>query len=342
MTEPRRLTGVPQDDIAPPERDAVTGDVHRRRAGKRGRRRAERAMVPDAHFESYYGKPVLNKPTWESRDIAGYLFLGGLAGGSSVLAAGAEFTGRRRLARSCKLGAFAAILGSLAALIHDLGQPKRFYNMLRVFKPSSPMSVGSWILSAFGPLAGVAAATDVTGRFPRVGRGATVGAALVGPAVASYTAALVSDTAVPTWHDGHRQMPFVFVGSAATAAGGLGLLTAPTAQAGPARRAVILGAATELTASELMSRRIGLSAEPLHTGIAGRYMTAAKVLTIGGAVLGGVFGARSRTAAVVGGVASMAASACTRFGIFHAGVASAEDPKYTVVPQRARADARAG
>ncbi|KUI12531.1 polysulfide reductase [Mycobacterium lehmannii] len=332
------MTGIPKDPVAPPDRAAVTGDVHRLPQRKRGRGRGEKKMVPDAAFESYYGKPILNKPTWEARDIAGYLFLGGLAGGSSVLAAGAELTGRRRLARSMKLGGLVAILGSLAALIHDLGRPERFVNMLRVVKPSSPMSVGSWILAAYGPQAGVAALTDVTGRFPRIGRAATIGASLVGPAVGSYTAALISDTAVPTWHDGHRQMPFVFVGSAAAAAGGLGVLTAPIAEAGPARRALLLGATTELAATELMDRRMGLSAEPLHRGRAGRLMNAAKGLTAAGAVLGGLLGHRYRAAAVIGGSAALAGSACTRFGIFHAGVASAEDPKYTVVPQRERAD----
>jgi hypothetical protein len=65
-------------------------------------------------------------------------------------------------------------------------------------------------------------------------------------------------------------------------------------------------------------------------------MKAAKALTVTGAVLGGVLGRRSRTASVLGGVAAMAGSACTRFGIFHAGVASTEDPKYTVQPQRER------
>lgn len=334
-----RMTGIPKDPVAPPDREAVTGDVHRLPRRKRGGR-GEKKMVPDAHFDSYYGKPVLNKPTWESTDIAGYLFLGGLAGGSSVLAAGAELTGRRRLARSMKLGGFVAILGSLAALIHDLGRPKRFVNMLRVFKPSSPMSVGSWILAIFGPAAGVAALTDVIGLFPRIGKTATVGAGLVGPAVASYTAALISDTAVPTWHDGHRQMPFVFVGSAATAAGGFGVLTAPINEAAPARRALLLGVATELVANELMSRQMGLSAEPLHQDKAGRYLRAAKVLSASGAVLGGMLGHRSRIAALSGGMAALAGSACTRFGIFHAGVASSEDPKYTVVPQRQRADER--
>ena len=166
-------------------------------------------------------------PVWEARDIAGYLFLGGLAGGSSLLAAGADLTGRRELGRAAKAGACAAITLSLAALIHDLGRPARFVNMMRVFKVTSPMSVGTWLLSGYAPAAGVAAATALTGRLPRIGSTATAGAALLGPAVAAYTAVLLSDTAVPAWHDGYREMPFVFTGSAAMAAG----------RARPARRA---------------------------------------------------------------------------------------------------------
>ncbi|OLR95084.1 NrfD/PsrC family molybdoenzyme membrane anchor subunit [Actinokineospora bangkokensis] len=327
------MTDVPADPAAPPQRTAVTGD--KRRRGRRGRR-GEQAVVPDAEFTSYYGKPVLNKPTWSARDIAGYLFLGGLAGASSVLAAGADLTGRPALAKGCKTGALVAITGSLVALVHDLGRPARFLHMLRVVKPSSPMSIGSWVLVAYGPQAGLSAVTALTGRFTGLGRAATVGAALVGPAVAAYTAALISDTAVPTWHEGHRQMPFVFVGSAASAAGGLGMVVAPVAQAGPARRAALLGAAVELTATEVMKRRMGLPVETLRTGRAGALMKAATALTAAGALLGGLAGRRSRTAAVVGGLASLAGSACTRFGIFHAGVASAEDPKYVVVPQRER------
>jgi DMSO reductase anchor subunit len=325
------MTDVRGDATAPPERTAVTGA----RRGRR-RRRGEQPMVPDAEFRSYYGKPVLNKPTWQELDIAGYLFLGGLAGASSVLAAGAQLTGRPGLARGCKTGALVAISGSLYALIHDLGRPARFVNMLRVVKPSSPMSIGSWLLAAYGPAAGAAAVSDLTGILPRTGRLAAFGAALLGPAVASYTAPLIANTAVPTWHEGHRELPFVFVGSAASAAGGLGMLTAPVTEAGPARRAAVLGAALELAAVKRMERGMGLAAEPLRTGKAGRLMKAAEMLTVAGAVLGGVLGRRSRLAAALGGAASLAGSACTRFGIFHAGVASAEDPKYTVQPQRER------
>ncbi len=120
------------------------------RRARRGRRRGEQPMVPPAEFTSYYGKPVLNAPVWEPRDIAGYLFLGGLAGASSLLGAGAQLTGRTALERAAKAGALGAACLSMAALAHDLGRPARFANMLRVFKISSPMSVGSWILAGYG------------------------------------------------------------------------------------------------------------------------------------------------------------------------------------------------
>ncbi|MEU2223467.1 NrfD/PsrC family molybdoenzyme membrane anchor subunit [Streptomyces sp. NPDC018347] len=320
------------------DRDAVTGAHAGRRRRRRGRGgRGEQPMVPDATFSSYYGKPVLNKPTWKPLDIAGYLYLGGLAGASSLLAAGAGATGRPGLGRPAKLGAAGAISLSLAALVHDLGRPARFLHMLRVFKPTSPMSVGSWLLSGYAPLALTAAATDVTGRLRRAGSAATAGAAVLGPAVATYTAVLLSDTAVPSWHEGYRQLPYVFAGSAATAASGLALVAAPTAQAGPARRLAMLGTALELGAFQVMKRRMGLVAEPFEQGRAHRLLRASEALTAGGAALAALSGRfRDRRPAVAAGAALLAGSAALRFGVFHAGVASAEDPKYTVLPQRER------
>lgn len=301
-------------------------------------------MVPRAEFSSYYGKPVINSPVWEAADIAGYLFLGGLAGASSLLAAGAQLTGRRGLADAAKAGAVAAGALSLAGLVHDLGRPLRFMNMLRTFKVTSPMSVGSWLLSAYLPAAAVACASGVTGRLPKVGACATAGSAVLGPAVASYTAALLSDTAVPAWHDGYREMPFVFIGSAATAAGGLGLLAAPADESPPARNLALLGVGTELVAAKLMEKRLGMVAEPYGNGKGGRFMKAGQVLAglgVTGALAGDVVaGAGGKVMRRVAGAALMAASAATRFGIFHAGIASADDPKFTIVPQRERIRAR--
>ncbi|SHF74305.1 Formate-dependent nitrite reductase, membrane component NrfD [Jatrophihabitans endophyticus] len=307
-------------------------------------------MVPDVEFTSYYGRPVVKVAPWTA-DIPAYLFLGGLAGGSSLLAAGADLTGRPGLRRVGRLGAAAGITLSFGALVHDLGRPLRFLNMLRVAKPTSPMSTGTWILMGYGPAAGIAGAAElgelVRPYLPRSLRwtvrllsalapSAGFAAAVAAPAVASYTAVLLADTATPSWHEAYRELPFVFVGSAAAAAGGLGMLAGPPAEAGPARRLAAAGAVAELVAERVMESSMGVTAEPLHEGRAGALLRASKALTAGGALVGALLGGRSRVAAVAGGAALVLGSACTRFGIFEAGQASARDPKYTVVPQRER------
>jgi formate-dependent nitrite reductase membrane component NrfD len=224
-------------------------------------------------------------------------------------------------------------------LIHDLGRPARFINMLRVLKPTSPMSVGTWILAAYTPLNMVSSASDVLRRAPRTGRAAAAGAGVLGSAVATYTAALVADTAVPAWHGGRRELPFVFAGSAASAAAGFGIVTAPRRETGPAVRMAAIGVAAELVAEQLMERRLGVVAQTLHDGIAGRRLKAAKALSAAGALAAVGLARRSRAAAVVSGAALVSGSALTRFGLFEAGMQSARDPKYTVEPQRARLEA---
>lgn len=331
-----------------PGREATTGQhigpggsddpaTVRKRSGGRG----ERAMVPDAEFQSYYGKPIINQPVWESPDIPGYLFLGGLAGASGVMAAAAQVTGRRHLARAAKVGAAASAGLSTAALVHDLGRKSRFLNMLRTFKPTSPMSVGSWILASFGPAATVAAASDATGLAPGIGAVATAGAAVLGAPLATYTAALISNTAVPAWHDGHRQMPYLFAASALTSAAGLGLMTAPVQECGPVRLLGAAGAVSELAAERLLEAGVGLAKETFEQGKAARYRKAARALLAAGSITALLAG-RSRVVGVAAGASLLAGSALTRFAIFEAGMASAKDPKYTVVPQRQRLEARRG
>ncbi|MGN6782327.1 MAG: NrfD/PsrC family molybdoenzyme membrane anchor subunit [Marmoricola sp.] len=307
-------------------------------------------MVPDADFSSYYGRPVVKPSPWEA-DIPAYLFAGGLAAGSSLLAAGADLTGRPGMRRVGRFGALGALGFSMAALIHDLGKPSRFVNMLRVAKPTSPMSVGTWILSTYGPFVGVAAAGEVAGMLPAsvrrgplalahtAGRPAGLVAALASPPVAAYTAVLLADTATPAWHSAYQQLPFVFVGSAAAAASGLAMLGSPVAEAGPARRLAVGAAVLDLAAGQAMERSMGLPAETLRKGKAGTLMKAARALTAAGA-LGAAVAGRSRAVSALSGAALLAGSVCTRFGIFEAGQESARDPKYTVLPQRERLAAR--
>jgi hypothetical protein len=304
-------------------------------------------MVDKADFRSYYGRPVIKAPVWR-HDIPAYLFTGGLAAGSALLAAGADLTGRAAMRRAGRLTALAALGASTYFLINDLGRPARFHHMLRVAKPTSPMSTGTWILAAFGPAAGLAAAAEAGPLLPRrglpglarralpvTGRAAGLAAAAIAPALATYTGVLLADTAVPSWHEAYPELPFVFAGSALASAAGVGLIATPPGQAGPARRLAVAGAAIELAGAHRVETRLGLLSEPYREGRAGRLLRTGRALTAAG-VAGALLGRRSRVASALSGAALLAASVATRFGIFAGGVASAKDPKYTVVPQRER------
>jgi formate-dependent nitrite reductase membrane component NrfD len=307
----------------------------------------EQSMVPRADFRSYYDRPILKKPAWDWK-IPAYLFAGGVSAGSELLAVGADLTGRPELRRTGRVGALVSLAAGMYFLVADLGRPERFHHMLRVAKPTSPMSVGTWFLVAYGPGAGVAAAAELLPRRWRrtplgrllawTARPAGLSAAAVAPAVASYTAVLLSQTAVPAWHEAHRHLPFVFVGSAAASSGGLCAALTPPEQAGPARLFAVLGGVSELVASRVLESELGLVAEAYTTGRAHRLRRWSELLTAGG-VLGLLAGGRrSRAVAAVSGLALFAGSALQRFGVFEAGVASTQDPKYVVVPQRERLD----
>jgi hypothetical protein len=285
---------------------------------------------------SYYGEPIINPPVWRESAIAGYLFTGGLSGATALLAAGADLSGRPVLARRAKVCASGAIAVSLAALVEDLGRPLRFFNMLRVFKPSSPMSVGVWLLVGYAPLTAASAGSDLLGIAPRSGRTAGLLAALLAPGVVSYTAALLADTAVPAWHEAHRELPFVFATSAAAAGSGFALIAAPVAETGPARRLALAGAVGELVGERLLRRRLGIVAEAYEQGVAGRRLRIAQGLEAAGAIGVVTLARRSRAAAALSGAALIAGSVLTRFGVFAAGMASARDPRHTVEPQRER------
>jgi hypothetical protein len=304
-------------------------------------------MVPPAEFRSYYGRPIVKAPVWR-HDIAAYLFTGGLAAGSALLAAGGDATGRPALRRAGRVTALGALLASGYFLVNDLGRPERFHHMLRVAKPTSPMSMGTWVLSAFGLAAGAAAVAEAAPLLPEhglpglartalppIGTAGQYAAAAFAPALATYTAVLLSDTATPSWHAAHPDLPFVFAGSALASGAGVGLIAAPGDQAGPARRLALAGAALELYAGHRVDSGMGLLSEPYQRGRPGRLLRAARMLTAAGAV-GGLLGRRSRTVSVLSGLSLLAGSLATRLGIFEGGVASAKDPKYTVLPQRER------
>lgn len=306
-------------------------------------------MVPEAEFSSYYGRQVVKPAPWKG-EIPTYLYTGGLAAGSGLIAACAKWTGHPTLANRARATSLAALGASTAALVADLGRPERFLHMMRTVKLTSPMSVGTWILAGFGAATGAAAAADVaTSLLPEgsslaravafAGGAFDLGSAALSAPLAAYTAVLLADTATPTWHAAYQELPFVFVGSALAASGGAAMVTTPAAQTGPARRLAVGGAAMEVIGFSVLESRIGMVGEPLAQGRPGRLLRASRWLTIGGAAATLVAG-RWRPAAVLAGLALNAGSALTRFGVVEAGIASAKDPKYTVVPQRMRLEDR--
>ncbi|MFW0792315.1 NrfD/PsrC family molybdoenzyme membrane anchor subunit [Gordonia sp. CPCC 205515] len=345
------MTSSEFDSFRPPEppRKRRRGSKPKRRNGfGQGDGTREMMMVPEPEFTSYYGHPVVKPAPW-GHEVAAYLFLGGVAGGSGVLAAGAQLTGRPTLRRNARLSGLTAVALGGVALVADLGRPDRFYNMLRTFKVTSPMSVGSWILSAFSGALGVATVGEVdrmTGRrlplgplrpiLSAVEGPAGLGAGLLGPPLAVYTAVLLSDTATPTWNAAYRDLPFVFVSSASLAASGLAMVTTPTSEIGPARTLATIGVVGDLAAMKYTESRMDpVAAEPLHHGSPGKLLRWSERLAVAGG-LGAVLGGRSRPVAVASGLALLTASAFTRFGVFEAGIESAKDPRYTIEPQKRR------
>ncbi|OBI76438.1 NrfD/PsrC family molybdoenzyme membrane anchor subunit [Mycobacterium asiaticum] len=335
------------DSLRPPE---PAGG--KRRRGKGRRRRDESLMVPEAEFTSYYGRPVVKPAPW-GHEVGAYLFLGGVAGGSGLLAAGAQLTGRPTLRRNARLSALGAVALGAAALVKDLGRPERFVNMLRTVKLTSPMSLGSWILSAFSAGAGVAAVSELdrlTGERVPLGPLRPVLRAVEGPAgleaalfaapLAVYTAVLLSDTATPTWNAAYRDLPFVFVSSASLAASGLAMITTPVAEAGPARKLAVIGAVCDLVSARVTEHRMDpVTAEPLHHGTPGRMLEWSERLAAAGG-LGALLGGGHRVTAALSGLTLLTASALLRFGFFEAGKDSARDPRYTIEPQKRRLAAR--
>lgn len=365
------MTTSPFDSYRPPEqgrrrrrdsgvRGAVTGAA--RDLAKGGRRgwlnrdgggRREAPAVPDAEFSSYYGQSIVKPVPWDHK-ISAYLFVGGIAGTSGIIQAGAAATGNAVLQRNARLTAMVTVGLSGIALVADLGRPERFLNMMRTVKLTSPMSVGTWILTAYAGFAGVTTGAEVLRLLPDRGpvralarvTGAldapsTVGQAVFGAPLAAYTAVLLADTAHPVWHESRRQLPFVFVGSAALASGGVQMILTPTALAGPVRRLALLGVGTELTAMHLLEQHLEdlHIEEPVVDGQGAAKLHLARALTVAGG-LGTLLSGRSRLLAIASGAALATASALTRAGIVEAGLESAKDPKYTVRVQKDRLEER--
>jgi formate-dependent nitrite reductase membrane component NrfD len=297
---------------------------------------------PDGHGEpGPLGEvaPGMMKPpvwTWE---VPLYFWTGGIASGSAFVALACDLTGDHRSARIARLVSLGALAPSPPLLVLDLGRPERFINMLRIFKPRSPMSMGAWALTLFGNLAAGAVGADLIGR-EREARALGAANAVVGGYLGSYTGVLLASTAVPLWARSRLFLGPIFV-STATATGAaacrLVLVACGLPSGHPTRNAlahVQAGAMTaELALSIINERRLGGSTEPLERS---KIMKAAKWAARAGL---GLQLARKRVGPWAGHAASvtyLGAGLLFRYAWVKAGPVSARDDRAVAEMARSR------
>jgi formate-dependent nitrite reductase membrane component NrfD len=272
---------------------------------------------------TYYDLPLLKPPVW-TWEVPTYFFVGGAAGAAAVLAAAARLAGGdEALVRDARWIAAAGAALSAPLLIADLGRPERFLNMLRVFKPQSPMSVGAWTVAAFGGASSSAALAEVVRRNTNLpvrtaGDLAGVMSAATGLVMATYTGVLLGATANPVWKEHVRLLPVHFGASALGSAVSLLELRGHRHRA---LQALAFGAAIfETAAAVALETGTDRVSAPLRVGRSG-------TLTRLGALLSGpiplfmrLMGSRRGAA-----TATLAGSLLTRFAWVEAGKVSAKD-----------------
>jgi formate-dependent nitrite reductase membrane component NrfD len=288
-------------------------------------RRMRRAPVTDAHG------PFIHAPVW-SWEVPLYFWFGGMASGSAFVASACDVAGDRRSATIARRVALGAVSPAPVLLIRDLGRPDRFLNMMRVFKPRSPMNMGAWCLVAFSVSSAAAVGADLL-RQPRAARALGALTSLFGSYLGSYTGVLLACTAVPVWARSRTILGPAFVATATAtgaAATRLTLVASGLPDGHPTRRALgtieTASMLSELALSAVGERQLGGAAEALRRGRPGVFFRAAKSLVVVGLSLRVV--ARRRMGAREHDIASLmylAGGLAFRFAWVYAGKASATD-----------------
>lgn len=297
---------------------------------------------------NYYSLPVLKAAHWKW-EIVLYFWLGGIAAGSYVIAAIADLLGNdedRATARTGRLIAFPLVLVCPLLLIKDLGRPERFYNMLRIFKLKSPMSVGSWALFAFGGFTGLSALLEMpplagVGGARGVGRLLGLLGAPLGLVIGGYTGVLLSATAVPLWWRNRLLWGPLFLASAfSTGVAAIETMLSLTRSGGPTamRRlgsAHLFGLLLEAGLLAASIGRLGQAAAPLVRGrwsslflpgVAGVGLAAPILLSLSGREGGRGMSTFRALCVLLGGLV-------LRTCVVYAGRDSAEDPTTYLEPE---------
>lgn len=304
---------------------------------------------PQRRDRNYYGIPPIKHAHWRW-EIYLYFWIGGIGAGSHVVSTIAQVLGYKDPAflRASRYTTLVAMMISPILLIKDLGRPERFYNMLRIVKLRSPMSVGTWALTVFSLLTGLVAtaqaardgllgqnaAARLAGALPT--RFLSVLALPFGFFVGSYTGVLLAATSVPMWARNAVLMGPTFLASALST--GLSAISfvlhlgewgeQKTVQAlRRAERFALLAEAGLLAASLV---RMGRWGRPLRSKELGP-------LFFGGTVLGGILAPlallfsdrESRGKGLLASLLVLAGGFVFRYAMVKGGRMSANDPGAT-------------
>ncbi len=287
----------------------------------------------------YYGEAVVKPPVW-TWEISLYFFVGGAAGMAPLIACAALVLGLTNLARAALWITAAGAIISPILLVMDLGRPQLFFNMLRVFKHRSPMSIGAWILFIFGTFAipawlvfelyvNEAFAPSVDPLVLVVAGLLTLGAAISGLGLATYTGVLIGATAIPAWFLHHVLLPIHFgtagLGCAAAILELLGFRIGPLFTIG-----LLVAIIETLLWIWLEFDKHGTADRALHKGRAGRLIRLGEILCGPLPII-----LRLTNLVPLAAISFLLGALASRFGWIDAGRASGKDPEAVFASQRA-------
>ena len=310
--------------------------------------RGAQAYRPGYDGSTYYDRPSLKHAPFNNAVVGGYISLAGISGASQLLGTlmkRGKVRDSERAVRNGRWLSLAAPTIGAVLLVYDLHTPQRFYNMLRIFRRTSPMSIGTWVLmsftaSSFGTWAG-----DVAGRIPGlrwlrpVGGVAELPGAVSGAALGTYTAALLSATSTPLWAAVPQALAVRFgASSVASACAALSLAERRGSNDRIARdldTVAMAALGVELVASLVCRQRWrALGLESAENAAPGAMLTTVGADAIGTALpivlhAAGLAGSArsSRRGSTLASLATLVGSLCLRIGVMSAGDASANRPR---------------
>lgn len=341
------MTEVLQSGDQPQPREEPRSLRRRERPALEPAPTAERGRREGWDGPTYYGRPQLKAAPFNNWIVGGYIFLAGMSGSASIIGTIADAVGGEQaqgVGRRARLVGFVAPTLGAPLLIKDLHTPQRFYNMLRIFKPRSPMSIGTWILMAYSAGAVPAALAEFFAKLPGLGwlrtagKVAQVPAAAAGAGLSIYTASLLSATSTPAWAAAPREIAVRF-GASSVASGAAALVLGETDPDARRTLQLITAGALGVEACAAVAQTRAYRDRGVEGGTKDRWGRTEKILATGlgiglplvlfGASLA-VGGRRGRNLGQAAAVATLAGSALLRISTLGMGDESALRPEVSM------------